>query len=706
MKRLLSLITVTLIFVIALTSCSVIHSVIGLHTVTFDLNGGVGGEDFSESVNVFDGKTVKLPTPTKEEYTFDGWFTEDGTLFTADSPVTGSLTLTAKWHPKKVTVSFIDYYGNLITKETIDYGTGATAPSVDAIIENQKFVEWDKDFSCVTEDITVNVVYADNVYTISYNCGEITGSFTETCFVGELPAFPTVPEVEGYVFFGWYLDEELTERYFFDYTLDRDITLNAKFYDTSLGEYTVVSNVDQLMAISEQPDAKYLLACDINCKGRILTPIETFSGEFEGNGYKIFNFAINTTSGSAGFIYNNEGTIKNLSFDDYTYDVVFSGGGNTNYKINYAMVTSLNNGVIENCNVLDGTMHINYKVYKVYLTCYAGVFAGRNNGIITDCKSYAVLKTEGISDGAGDSRYDGVLTAYVGGIAGYNNNDINAMISGCVNIGEVDFSAVATAHGRCYMYVGSIVALNEGNVVGFSNIANINLEENDELLFQLVVGTAFAQNTGKIDTCSSAGNLNIKSNIDKYYNVGGFIGKNTGDIDNSYAVGDIVIDNSVAAIESVVGGFVAYNSGKIYNCYTATDITDNNNGAYLAVGGFAGIHELVNGYVGLINKCFTVSNISLGAVPTDSGYFVGKSTGTVKDCFYIDTMTLTAVINTEVTEGETTETIETVENIEPTCIVGEAKNYEKITSIDFIENTLYFDRMIWFVTEGKLPTLR
>ena len=179
MKRIIGLLAITLVLIMALASCSLI----GLRTISFDLNGGVGGEDFSESVKAFDGKTVKLPTPTREEYTFDGWFNGDE-LFTKESTVSGDMTLTAKWHPNKVTVKFIDYFGNLVSEQTIDYGSSIIAPAVDAVIGNQKFVEWNKDLSCVTEDITVNAVYADNIYTITYNCGDITDSFTGTCFMG------------------------------------------------------------------------------------------------------------------------------------------------------------------------------------------------------------------------------------------------------------------------------------------------------------------------------------------------------------------------------------------------------------------------------------------------------------------------------------------------------------------------------------------
>ena len=39
----------------------------------------------------------ELPVPVKDEYTFDGWYTSDGTLITAESVITENMTLYAKW---------------------------------------------------------------------------------------------------------------------------------------------------------------------------------------------------------------------------------------------------------------------------------------------------------------------------------------------------------------------------------------------------------------------------------------------------------------------------------------------------------------------------------------------------------------------------------------------------------------------------------
>jgi len=77
-------------------------------TVTFDANGGTTPE---ESKVVMSNTTYgELPVPTREGYTFKGWFTEvsDGTLITETTivGVRADQTLYAQWDANKYTLTF------------------------------------------------------------------------------------------------------------------------------------------------------------------------------------------------------------------------------------------------------------------------------------------------------------------------------------------------------------------------------------------------------------------------------------------------------------------------------------------------------------------------------------------------------------------------------------------------------------------------
>ena len=632
MKKHLSIVVMLLVLAVMLTSCSWLPTSLTdklgiFYTISYDL----GGADQSfEDTFVLKDKPFELPTPQRENYEFEGWYTAGGELFTSESPLTASVKLTAKWRQTH--------------------------------------------------------------YTITYNCGEIAESFTKSAPLGEYPSKPATPEVEGYVFTGWYLDEGYTERYFFDRLLNKDTTLYAKFYDTKLGEYIVISNVEQLMAIGNPPATdestgetivpKYLLACDINCKGETITPIKEFSGELDGNGYRIFNFAFNETSNTIGFIRTNNGIIKNLYFADFTFDYNHSVKADRFFGI----VAGINNGTIDNCHIDNSPMNI-----KATLTGYGagyvakiGGVSGRNRGIISNCSNALEINVtaivQGNSVGGWDSSYLN-MHPDVGGIVGLN--ETKGTITNCNNTGNISLS-IDTRYASWYK--------------GGNRYTTAQMWAN--------VGGIVANNSGSVNNSIHNGNLNaivlnsVDSNESMNIKVGGAIGYNCGTITNSCAMGNVTLSGKKVT-DGCVGGFVASNQLKVYNCYTSVNVNDSTPAAKgnKYIGSFAGYNKMAdNAEQATITKCFSTGSVTLVSTPTHSGPFVGLSSNTEKDCFYLDTAT--AVIVTVVDE------VETLVPIEFTNTSGEAKDAGTLLSVDFIENTLYFDRDIWLLIDGQLPTIK
>ena len=71
-------------------------------TVTFNLDEGkIGDSTANVIITVKSGESIsELPNPTKNENTFDGWFTQKnggGNSFTSSTAVTSDLTVYAKW---------------------------------------------------------------------------------------------------------------------------------------------------------------------------------------------------------------------------------------------------------------------------------------------------------------------------------------------------------------------------------------------------------------------------------------------------------------------------------------------------------------------------------------------------------------------------------------------------------------------------------
>lgn len=136
------------------------------------------------------------------------------------SKVTSDLTINAVYDVNTVTVTFKDGEKVLET-QTVEYEAAATAPDTARLSppEGMHFAKWDKDFSKVTEDIEVSAVYELNVYTVIFKNGETTLK-TEMVKHGSAATPPNVFDIATKKFVGW--DKP------FD-NVTSDLIVNAKF---------------------------------------------------------------------------------------------------------------------------------------------------------------------------------------------------------------------------------------------------------------------------------------------------------------------------------------------------------------------------------------------------------------------------------------------------------------------------------------------
>ena len=131
--------------------------------VTFDSDGGTA----VESQTVRFGSNVKAPTaPTKDGYTFLGWYVGDEEWSFIGYSVSEDITLTAKWELNVYTVvivyGYTDYWGYPIT-DTYNVKHGKTVPNCGTPSRNYyNFAgwtcngeTWSFDTDTVTGDITI-----------------------------------------------------------------------------------------------------------------------------------------------------------------------------------------------------------------------------------------------------------------------------------------------------------------------------------------------------------------------------------------------------------------------------------------------------------------------------------------------------------------------------------------------------------------------
>ncbi len=162
-------------------------------TVTFNSDGG---SDVSQQI-VLDGSKATKPTnPTKEGFTFDGWY--DGTvLFNFNTAITSDITLIAKWTPITYKVTFNSDGGSNVDNQIVDYNGKAIKPT-DPTKGGYTFIGWYLenaafDFDTVLtgdliltahweEDLTNNVVTAVYITlnTKTYAYASSSGKYTAT----------------------------------------------------------------------------------------------------------------------------------------------------------------------------------------------------------------------------------------------------------------------------------------------------------------------------------------------------------------------------------------------------------------------------------------------------------------------------------------------------------------------------------------------
>ena len=270
-----------------------------------------------------------------------------------------------------------------------------------------------------------------------------------------------------------------------------------------------IANTAQFYYFTQHCENKYyVLTNDIDLEGREFPIISEFAGVLDGNGHKIINLNItSSTSEYAAMIATCRGTVKNLS----VYGTVASTSLYT-----AAIAGRLRGGTIENCQ--------NYCTVDSSHSggAYVGGLAGyvSEKGKILDCANYGSIGNNG--------------GYYVGGIAGFilynslENVDDTPSITGCLNTASVFGSE---AGGICGHQRGTTIreCVNTGTITGRTYVGGIvgrayaknckiiwHEDEDDEKIY-------YEQNSAFIHDCYNTGEILTTSG----YGCGGIAGSFT-----------------------------------------------------------------------------------------------------------------------------------------------------------------------------------
>ncbi len=189
------------------------------YTVTFDANKGTVTPT---EMKVRHGDAYgKLPTPTLDGYTFDGWYNDNGMQVKPEDEVTASHTLYAHWKASTYTVTFEANEGTAEPKpQTVIYGsTYGKLPTLTR--DGYTFAGWFTEQNGGTKvmadtkvktakDHTLYAHWTQNIYDVRFdaNGGKEAYEPKKVRYGDTYKEFPPEPTRIGYEFAGWFTEKD------------------------------------------------------------------------------------------------------------------------------------------------------------------------------------------------------------------------------------------------------------------------------------------------------------------------------------------------------------------------------------------------------------------------------------------------------------------------------------------------------------------
>lgn len=219
------------------------------YTISYDLQGGVNSIS-NPTIYTIEDQNIVLSAPSRECYTFDGWFENGAKVESVEVVRCENVNLAAKWTAIEYSIAY-DFDGGSCDEElTAKYNV----ESDDIILpdlskDGYKFVGWfigEKKIEKIAKgshgDLKISAKWSMATYTVEYVCDGNHDNPTELAVDEEY----TLKDAEktGYSFEGWHSDESLQTRVYTVISSGETVTLYAKFapvtytitYDYSGGE--------------------------------------------------------------------------------------------------------------------------------------------------------------------------------------------------------------------------------------------------------------------------------------------------------------------------------------------------------------------------------------------------------------------------------------------------------------------------------------
>lgn len=274
------------------------------------------GSSYKENVVFSDLFTLSLQ---KEGYT--GRLYRDADFLkplTKDSKVKNGDTVYVKWTINSYTVTFMD--GKTVLKtEKVQHGSAATAPEVPEQ-DGKTFSKWDKGFSKVTSDLTINAVYDVDTFTVTFKDGDTVLSI-QTVEYGKSATAPTVTPAPGKKHTGWDVAFDHVQDNLVVNAIFEDIMYTVKFVADGITRYETKVKYGEKVDAPNAPEVKGKTFERWDGTAEYVTENVTITAIYKLNSYTI-KFILN--NGEADVVrtqdYGTAITAPTPEMTGYTFD--------------------------------------------------------------------------------------------------------------------------------------------------------------------------------------------------------------------------------------------------------------------------------------------------------------------------------------------------------------------------------------------------
>ena len=444
--------------------------------------------------------------PTREGYSFAGWFTgvnKEGIQVTSSS---GELLIEfdqllehgeiyAGWTPITYSVTYVLNGGTNNTSNpatfTIESGilslyepTRGTYYRFDGWYESPVF-DQDTELTVIPAGLTRNItLYAKwiRLYSIQFNGALSSSDKYQYAAIGD--ELITPPIYDAYVYlvegervgsgYSFILEEDMLNND--TLVIERTNKTLEELYDEDGGYYSIYNEI-QFYYIGSSTHSTigktYKLMNNITVSPTYGTYINIFEGILDGNGKNIACVRVDLDSnyingGSFGLVKTNKGVIKNLTITSLELDVS-TPTTDTGAWVMVGFVAGENYGTISNVTVKNCDM-----IADRHTTCMGGI-VGNNQGTIENCyaQNLTIVGSGNLGGIAGANCGEGVIrycytsgctitvnvnfvNRAVGGICGYSWN--NALIEYCrVTTTSISVSTYNLANNAVQPMIGKVV---------------------------------------------------------------------------------------------------------------------------------------------------------------------------------------------------------------------------------------------------------